>query len=262
MDRKRPLWVIVFGIGFLWFSFPSLCSNIFSVAKGNITLSKLGYYDIITCFRILLIISAVGLLFLKKWARVCAVFCSTFFLIYSLYSIFLALSSTHVNLSSISSIAIYIMSFIQPLFFIAALFYFMRPAAKREFGDEGLVIFREKSLFNAYFSLKGRWNRLTFYIYLIPASFLLGLYQLSKKNIPNVICYILYLLFLYIGFVINTKRAHDRGKSVLFVLLLIIPIVDIWPVIELYFLRGEEGKNIYGEDPLQSDDKQLNPAPK
>jgi uncharacterized membrane protein YhaH (DUF805 family) len=46
------------------------------------------------------------------------------------------------------------------------------------------------------------------------------------------------------------KRAHDRGRSGWFVLLCFVPILSVWPGIELGFLQGTAGPNQFGPDPL------------
>ena len=55
---------------------------------------------------------------------------------------------------------------------------------------------------------------------------------------------------VWIGLALSVKRAHDRGRSALFILLFLVPLLNIWPLIELYFLRGTSGENQYGADPL------------
>lgn len=46
------------------------------------------------------------------------------------------------------------------------------------------------------------------------------------------------------------KRLHDRGRSGWFLLLALIPFVNIWVMIEVYFLKGTDGPNRFGPDPL------------
>ena len=59
------------------------------------------------------------------------------------------------------------------------------------------------------------------------------------------------LLLLWPWFAVMAKRLHDRGKSAWFLLLLLIPIVGpIWLFIEIALLRGRQGDNRYGPDPL------------
>ena len=50
---------------------------------------------------------------------------------------------------------------------------------------------------------------------------------------------------------VGAKRWHDRGKSAWWVLLALVPVVgQIWTLIECGCLKGSEGENRYGPDPL------------
>lgn len=49
---------------------------------------------------------------------------------------------------------------------------------------------------------------------------------------------------------LNVKRCHDRNRTGWFVLLAFLPLLSIWYLIEIVFLRGTEGNNYYGSDPL------------
>lgn len=62
---------------------------------------------------------------------------------------------------------------------------------------------------------------------------------------------IVSLLFLYPALAVYTKRWHDRGKSGWWTLILLVPLIGfIWFLVECGFLRGTEGPNQYGNDPL------------
>ena len=62
---------------------------------------------------------------------------------------------------------------------------------------------------------------------------------------------IVSLLFLYPALAIYTKRWHDRGKSGWWTLIILVPLIgSIWFLVECGFLRGTEGPNQYGNDPL------------
>lgn len=61
---------------------------------------------------------------------------------------------------------------------------------------------------------------------------------------------LLLALVLWISFALYAKRAHDRGWSGWFTLLFLVPIIGLWPTIELLFLPGEPGPNRYGPNPL------------
>jgi uncharacterized membrane protein YhaH (DUF805 family) len=62
---------------------------------------------------------------------------------------------------------------------------------------------------------------------------------------------ILILLTLWPSICIYAKRWHDRDKSGWWSLILFIPIIgSIWILVELGFLRGTEGPNRFGSDPI------------
>ncbi len=48
----------------------------------------------------------------------------------------------------------------------------------------------------------------------------------------------------------GAKRCHDRNRSGWFQLLWIVPLVNIWVWIEIWFLRGTIGENRFGGDPV------------
>ena len=68
---------------------------------------------------------------------------------------------------------------------------------------------------------------------------------------PSVPMLIVYVIFLYPWLALYAKRWHDRGKSGWWSLIVLVPILGaIWILVELGFLRGTEGPNQYGPDPL------------
>ncbi len=74
---------------------------------------------------------------------------------------------------------------------------------------------------------------------------------LAMKSMTPII--IISLLFLYPALAIYTKRWHDRDKSGWWSLIIVVPIIGaLWFLIECGFLRGTEGANRFGEDPLGS----------
>jgi len=58
------------------------------------------------------------------------------------------------------------------------------------------------------------------------------------------------LLIIWPAIAIYIKRAHDRDRSGWFILLFLVPLLNIWPLIELLFLRGTIGANRFGSDPV------------
>jgi len=99
-----------------------------------------------------------------------------------------------------------------------------------------------------YLSWDGRICRKTFWIYSIPLS-LLCLPSLFPGSADDMFHWsdILVLMAAYPIIMVNIKRAHDRNRSGWFTLLLLVPIVSMWPFIELGFLKGNDEGNRYGE---------------
>jgi uncharacterized membrane protein YhaH (DUF805 family) len=58
------------------------------------------------------------------------------------------------------------------------------------------------------------------------------------------------LIILWPGIAILIKRSHDRDRSGWFILLFLVPLLNLWPLIELLFLRGTIGSNRFGPDPV------------
>ena len=70
-------------------------------------------------------------------------------------------------------------------------------------------------------------------------------------NAVDGISIIAWLVFLLPTWALYAKRLHDRGKSVKWMLLFLVPVIGwLWLLVELGFLRGSEGPNQYGPDPL------------
>jgi uncharacterized membrane protein YhaH (DUF805 family) len=74
--------------------------------------------------------------------------------------------------------------------------------------------------------------------------------MMTGLGIPVVI---FALVFLYPALAIYAKRWHDRDKSGWWSLILIIPLIGpVWFLVECGCLRGTEGPNAYGPDPLSA----------
>ncbi|MEE9276551.1 MAG: DUF805 domain-containing protein [bacterium] len=117
------------------------------------------------------------------------------------------------------------------------------------------------------FSFKGRIGRSTYWLRgVLPITvFELAMWlgvaifqplalQKGSDEIGLISALILIVLgaaVTWAGLAIGVKRCHDRGRSAWFLLVSLIPIIgSIWVLIELGFLRGTEGGNRYGPDPL------------
>jgi uncharacterized membrane protein YhaH (DUF805 family) len=111
-----------------------------------------------------------------------------------------------------------------------------------------------------FFSAEGRISRKQWWVgQLVLVSFLLLVLFLDSivENISGsgdvfgiVIFFIGALVFTWSGICLNAKRWHDRDKSGWWQLIGAIPLIGIWTLIENGFLRGTDGPNSYGPDPL------------
>jgi uncharacterized membrane protein YhaH (DUF805 family) len=63
---------------------------------------------------------------------------------------------------------------------------------------------------------------------------------------------LIVILLLVIGVIVQIKRWHDLNKSWIWILINFIPVFGgLWAIIQCGFVRGTEGENQYGLDPLE-----------
>lgn len=76
-------------------------------------------------------------------------------------------------------------------------------------------------------------------------------YQSSLSPVGTIIMLLVMIPFIWFSICLSGKRWHDRGKSAWWILIALIPIIGgIWALVENGFLKGTEGPNQYGPDPL------------
>ncbi len=69
----------------------------------------------------------------------------------------------------------------------------------------------------------------------------------GSATIPLVLLASVAYIACFFGSLATTvRRLHDRGRSGWFMLIALIPLVGIWLIIEVGFLSGEPGENLYG----------------
>ncbi|MDP6262088.1 MAG: DUF805 domain-containing protein [Rhodospirillales bacterium] len=62
---------------------------------------------------------------------------------------------------------------------------------------------------------------------------------------------VLFLFIFWTSLAVGAKRCHDRGRSGWFQLISLIPFIgSLWLLVELGILKGKEGGNRFGPDPL------------
>ena len=105
------------------------------------------------------------------------------------------------------------------------------------------------------FSFKGRATRLEYWMFnvaVICTTVIVGIIFIALgEEVGGIVVYVFMLVYIWSLIAIQVKRWQDRDKSGWWIFINIIPIVGFWALIENGFLRGTEGKNRFGEDPLE-----------
>jgi uncharacterized membrane protein YhaH (DUF805 family) len=103
-------------------------------------------------------------------------------------------------------------------------------------------------------SYEGRINRQRYWAFTlvyIAAYVVAMIIDAVLGNQIGIVSLLFVLAAIYPSICVTIKRWHDRDKSGWWILINLIPIVGaIWSLIECGFLKGTEGANRYGDDPL------------
>lgn len=121
----------------------------------------------------------------------------------------------------------------------------------------------QPSFSDYFFSFDGRIGRFEFWFFLLILNLIggalfaitWGANLLTGRNgiIIGIIGYVIDLLIIaWPAMALSVKRCHDRNRSGLFVFIALIPLVNLWYIIEMLFLKGTEGRNKYGYPTLES----------
>jgi uncharacterized membrane protein YhaH (DUF805 family) len=124
---------------------------------------------------------------------------------------------------------------------------------------------KERNMKDIYLSFEGRINRKIYWLYyLLPWTVVYVFLSIVTSgitvNIPMggmsipypILPTVFAILAIWPALAISVKRCHDRGRSGFFILIGLIPLVNIWMGIELLFLSGTSGSNKFGDDPLST----------
>lgn len=119
---------------------------------------------------------------------------------------------------------------------------------------------RQMNLSQLLFSFKGRINRKQYWlavlfswIVLWPsylAGYVLFPYYYFYGIKINILGLAINLILLFPALAVMVKRCHDNNRSGWFLLLFLVPILQIWPAIEIPFIRGDAGDNRFGPPPI------------
>ncbi|MHC4464114.1 MAG: DUF805 domain-containing protein [Planctomycetota bacterium] len=111
------------------------------------------------------------------------------------------------------------------------------------------------------FSFQDRISRSTYWLRVFPFLFTLSVVLDNLKYMESmiwirIISILLSLFSFWPALAAMAKRMHDRDYSAKWLLTLLIPFVNaiaaIWILFIVWFLKGTQGPNRFGPDPLQS----------
>lgn len=94
---------------------------------------------------------------------------------------------------------------------------------------------------------EGRFNRARYWAFVLVYVGIAIALNLIHENLAGLFA----LVALYPSICVSIKRWHDRDKSGWWVLIGLIPVIGaIWILIECGILKGTDGPNRFGADPL------------
>ena len=104
------------------------------------------------------------------------------------------------------------------------------------------------------FSFEGRIGRYKYWLFFLAYAVIYGGLLLLDRTLGTfdssykigVFSGIFQLLTLYPSIAVAVKRCHDRGRTGWFLLVGIIPVLNLWLLMELGFLPGTVGPNKFG----------------
>ena len=95
-------------------------------------------------------------------------------------------------------------------------------------------------------AVKGRDTRLTYLSFTVFLTVILLIVESARSDIAE---FIVYMLFLVPMIRVTARRLHDFGTSGWWMLLILIPYVNIVFSLVLIFKKGDVGNNQYGHAP-------------
>jgi uncharacterized membrane protein YhaH (DUF805 family) len=116
-----------------------------------------------------------------------------------------------------------------------------------------------ESFSTLFFSFDGRVSRSTYWLkFMLPYTIIyivLAVLDVNNGSFDPAVGFGDYSgLFTLVGLIpslaMGIKRCHDRNRTGWFLLVSLIPLINLWVLVELWFLKGTEGANRYGPDPL------------
>ena len=106
-----------------------------------------------------------------------------------------------------------------------------------------------------FFSFDGRLNRKPFILGNLALWVISSIFGFimngSDSTLISILGFVAGLALIAGSISLIVKRLHDLDKNGLFALILLVPIVNFFFELYLLFVKGTDGSNKFGEDPLQ-----------
>ena len=110
------------------------------------------------------------------------------------------------------------------------------------------------SLTDFLFSFEGRIGRQTFWLRFALPVFIVGVIVVvidGLLGLGAILVGLFELAILWPSLAVYAKRWHDRDKSGWWTLIILVPVIGgLWMLVECGFLKGTDGPNRFGEDPV------------
>lgn len=141
-----------------------------------------------------------------------------------------------------------------------------KPTSEVEFGMSTTPHVLQKPIKNDMksnlFSFKGRLNRSRYFwrslALALPNACLYALTVIMGFSLGLEIMLVIMALSFMISAIcfvsslsLTVRRAHDLNKGGRYVWWLLLPVVNLFVMYKLLFVKGTEGSNDFGEDPLE-----------
>lgn len=112
-----------------------------------------------------------------------------------------------------------------------------------------------------FFSFEGRIGRKTFWlgmlavlaVAILAQAIMIGVAAVSESLalVGAIVGLVIAVAAMIGGFAVQAKRWHDLDKSGWWLLIGLVPVIGLYALVMNGFVKGTEGRNQYGEDPLQ-----------
>ena len=88
-------------------------------------------------------------------------------------------------------------------------------------------------------------------LFIIPVGIVHLILMDSTQELRSIVFSVFAVLMILAYLSLCVMRLHDLNLSGFVVLCLLVPLLNIWITIIMFFKRGVEGPNGYGKDPIE-----------